>query len=140
MDRSTLGLTEIRSHIWRDVVWVNVDGQAPEFEVAMKPVMERWAEFERPLHHGGADSKFVLSVKSNWKLAVENYCESYHLPWVHPGLNSYSRLEDHYNIEEYGAYSGQGTLVYRQLEGANGAKFADFEDLDAKWDTAAEYI
>jgi choline monooxygenase len=140
VDRSTLGLTEIRSHIWRDVVWVNVDGQAPEFEVAMKPVMERWAEFERPLFHGGADSKFVLSVKSNWKLAVENYCESYHLPWVHPGLNSYSRLEDHYNIEEYGAYSGQGTLVYRQLEGANGAKFADFEGLDAKWDTAAEYI
>ena len=37
VDRSTLGLTEIRSHIWRDVVWVNVDGQAPEFEVAMKP-------------------------------------------------------------------------------------------------------
>ena len=140
VDRSTLGLTEIRSHIWRDVVWVNVDGQAPEFEVAMKPVMERWAEFERPLYHGGADSKFVLSVKSNWKLAVENYCESYHLPWVHPGLNSYSRLEDHYNIEEYGAYSGQGTLVYRQLEGSNGAKFADFKDLDAKWDTAAEYL
>ena len=140
VDRSTLGLTEIRSHIWRDVVWVNVDGQAPEFEVAMKPVMDRWAEFERPLYHGGADSKFVLSVKSNWKLAVENYCESYHLPWVHPSLNSYSRLEDHYNIEEYGAYSGQGTLVYRQLEGANGAKFADFEGLDAKWDTAAEYL
>ncbi len=140
VDRSTLGLMEIRSHIWRDVVWVNVDGQAPEFEVAMKPVMERWAEFERPLYHGGADSKFVLSVKSNWKLAVENYCESYHLPWVHPGLNSYSRLEDHYNIEEYGAYSGQGTLVYRQLEGSNGAKFADFKDLDAKWDTAAEYL
>jgi choline monooxygenase len=140
VDRSTLGLTEIRSHIWRDVVWVNVDGQAPEFEVAMNPVIKRWAEFERPLYHGGADSKFVLSVKSNWKLAVENYCESYHLPWVHPSLNSYSRLEDHYNIEEYGAYSGQGTLVYRQLEGANGAKFADFEGLDAKWDTAAEYL
>jgi phenylpropionate dioxygenase-like ring-hydroxylating dioxygenase large terminal subunit len=140
VDRATLGLIEIRSHIWRDVVWVNVDGQAPEFEVAMKPVMDRWAEFERPLYHGGADSKFVLSVKSNWKLAVENYCESYHLPWVHPGLNSYSRLEDNYNIEEYGAYSGQGTLVYRQLEGTNGAKFTDFEGLDAKWDTAAEYI
>jgi len=140
VDRATLGLTEIRSHIWRDVVWVNVNGQAPEFETAMKPVMDRWAEFERPLYHGGQDSKFTLSVKSNWKLAVENYCESYHLPWVHPGLNSYSRLEDHYNIEEYGAYSGQGTLVYRQLEGTNGAKFADFDGLDAKWDTAAEYL
>ena len=140
IERSTLGLTEIRSHIWRDVVWVNVDGQAPEFEVAMKPVLDRWAEFERPLYHGGEDSKFVLCVKSNWKLAVENYCESYHLPWVHPGLNSYSRLEDHYNIKEYGSFSGQGTLVYRQLEGANGEKFEDFGGLDARWDTAAEYL
>jgi len=103
--------------------------------------MKRWAEFEKPLYHGGDDSKFTLRVKSNWKLAVENYCESYHLPWVHPGLNSYSRLEDHYNIEEYGHYSGQGTLVYRQLLGEDGVtKFPDFDGLSEKWNTAAEYL
>jgi acetolactate synthase small subunit len=73
-------------------------------------LLARWAEFEQPLHHGGPDSRFTLEVATNWKLAVENYCESYHLPWVHPGLNSYSRLEDHYHIEVPGAYSGQGTL------------------------------
>ncbi len=138
--RSELGLTEIRSHIWRDVIWVNIHGNAPEFEVAMADVIERWAEFDKPLYHGGADSKFQLKVKTNWKLAVENYCESYHLPWVHPGLNSYSRLEDHYNIESYGNYSGQGSLVYRQLKDANGATFPDFPELDSKWDTSAEYI
>ena len=33
--RSELGLIEIRSHIWRDVVWINVNGNAPEFKVAM---------------------------------------------------------------------------------------------------------
>ncbi len=138
--RSELGLTEIRSYVWRDVVWVNIDGTAPEFVDAMAGPIERWAEFEKPLYHGGADSKFTLSVKSNWKLAVENYCESYHLPWVHPGLNSYSRLEDHYNIEEYGQYSGQGTLVYRQLKSETGATFPDFDGLSSKWDTAAEYL
>ncbi|NBQ28186.1 MAG: aromatic ring-hydroxylating dioxygenase subunit alpha, partial [Rhodobacteraceae bacterium] len=139
--RSDLGLTEIRSHIWRDVVWINVDGKAADFADAMAEPMKRWAEFEKPLYHGGDDSKFTLRVKSNWKLAVENYCESYHLPWVHPGLNSYSRLEDHYNIEEYGHYSGQGTLVYRQLLGEDGVtKFPDFDGLSKKWDTAAEYL
>jgi phenylpropionate dioxygenase-like ring-hydroxylating dioxygenase large terminal subunit len=56
--RSELGLTEIRSHIWRDVIWVNIHGNAPEFEVAMADVIERWAEFDKPLYHGGADSKF----------------------------------------------------------------------------------
>ena len=41
-------------------------------------------DFNQEQFHGGEDSKFKLKVKCNWKLAVENYCESYHLPWVHP--------------------------------------------------------
>ena len=140
IDRDLLGLVEIRSHVWMDVIWINISGTAPPFEQANADLISRWAEFDKPLHHGGADSRFQLSVNCNWKLAVENYCESYHLPWVHPGLNSYSRLEDHYNIETPGEYSGQGTLVYRQLTDDDGAKFPDFADLSAKWDTAAEYV
>ena len=140
IDRTTLGLIEIRSHIWMDVVFVNIDGTAPSFEDANADVIARWAEFDKPIYHGGADSQFNLSVATNWKLAVENYCESYHLPWVHPGLDSYSRLEDHYNIEAPGQYAGQGTLVYRQMAGEDGAAFDDFADLSDKWDTAAEYI
>jgi phenylpropionate dioxygenase-like ring-hydroxylating dioxygenase large terminal subunit len=92
------------------------------------------------MYHGGPNSRFQLEVNCNWKLAVENYCESYHLPWVHPGLNSYSRLEDHYNIEESGKFSGQGTLVYRQLKAENGAVFPDFPDVGTKWNEAAEYV
>ncbi|MGP6086243.1 aromatic ring-hydroxylating oxygenase subunit alpha [Antarctobacter jejuensis] len=140
IDRNTLGLIEVRSHIWRDVVWINVSGDAPAFQDAMADVIQRWAEFDKPLYHGGSDSVLTLEVQTNWKLAVENYCESYHLPWVHPGLNSYSRLEDHYNIEQPGAYSGQGTLVYRQVKNENEEPFPDFEGLSDKWDTAAEYI
>lgn len=138
--RDELGLIEIRSHLWRDIVWINVDGTAPSFEDAMGDLMARWAEFELPLYHGGHDSRFTLEVETNWKLAVENYCESYHLPWVHPGLNSYSKLEDHYNIEKPGQYSGQGTMVYRQLTNEVGAKFTDFEEVGAKWNEQAEYI
>ncbi|MEM9249850.1 MAG: aromatic ring-hydroxylating dioxygenase subunit alpha [Pseudomonadota bacterium] len=143
VNRSELGLAEIRSHIWRDVIWVNLSGTAPAFEDAFAPLIARWSEFEdAPLYHGGPESHFTLSVNCNWKLAVENYCESYHLPWVHPGLNSYSHLEDHYNIEEPGAFSGQGTVVYRQMVGAEGEApaFADFEGLSDKWDTGAEYL
>jgi phenylpropionate dioxygenase-like ring-hydroxylating dioxygenase large terminal subunit len=135
-----LGLFRVRSHVWRDVIFVNVDGNAPAFEEAHGSLMKRWAEFEQPIHHGGENSSFTLEVKTNWKLAVENYCESYHLPWVHPGLNSYSRLEDHYNIEVRDEYSGQGTLVYRQLEGQDNETFPDFEGLSAQWDEGAEYV
>lgn len=138
--RDELGLIRIRSHVWADVIFVNVDGKAPDFQKVHADLLERWKEFDRHLYHGGAAASFALEVKTNWKLAVENYCESYHLPWVHPGLNSYSRLEDHYNIEEPGQYSGQGTLVYRQLKGDDGALFPDFDGLSDKWDTGAEYI
>lgn len=138
--KEDLGLTEVRSHIWFDTVFVNVDGKADPFDVVHADLLERWREFDQPMHHGGPESRFDLELTTNWKLAIENYCESYHLPWVHPGLNSYSRLEDHYNIQERGKYSGQGTLVYRQLKGPDEAVFPDFKDLDAKWDTGAEYI
>jgi phenylpropionate dioxygenase-like ring-hydroxylating dioxygenase large terminal subunit len=138
--RSELGLNEVRSHIWRDVVWINVSGDAAPFDEAMSDLIARWSEFDLPLYHGGHDSRFELEVQTNWKLAVENYCESYHLPWVHPGLNSYSKLEDHYHIEKPGEYSGQGTMVYRQLTNENGEKFPDFEEVGAKWNEQAEYI
>ena len=138
--RDNLGLNEVRSHVWRDVVWINVSGDAPAFEEVHADLIKRWADFEQPLYHGGADSRFTLEVATNWKLAVENYCESYHLPWVHPGLNSYSRLEDHYHIEEPGQFSGQGTMVYRQLTNENGETFPDFAEVGAKWNEQAEYI
>lgn len=140
IDRSLLGLIEVRSHIWMGVVWINLSGDAPSFEDANADLLARWSEFDKPLYHGGADSRFQLEVACNWKLAVENYCESYHLPWVHPGLNSYSRLEDHYNINEKGKFSGQGTLVYRQLTGDGGAVFPDFAGLDTQWTEGGEYL
>ncbi|MDF9301979.1 aromatic ring-hydroxylating dioxygenase subunit alpha [Tritonibacter mobilis] len=140
IDMDKLGLIRIRSFIWRDVIFVNIDGNAPEFTEVHAELMERWGEFEQPIHHGGETSSFKLEVATNWKLAVENYCESYHLPWVHPGLNSYSRLEDHYNIEKRGHYSGQGTLVYRQLTDEDGQKFPDFEGLSEQWNEGAEYV
>ena len=140
IDRTLLGLIEIRSYVWMDIVWINISGDAPEFLDANEELVAQWADFDKPLFHGGENSTFQLALDCNWKLAVENYCESYHLPWIHPGLNSYSRLEDHYHIEVPEKYSGQGTWVYRQLKDDAGNTFPDFADIDEKWDTSAEYI
>lgn len=138
-----LGLHVIPSASWLGVVFVNISGNAPPFDEYNAQLGERWHEFgDLPLT-GDPVSQFTLDVKTNWKLAVENYCESYHLPWIHPGLNSYSRLQDHYNIEQRGAFSGQGSYVYRQLRGDGGECFNDLasiEQLDSKWAKGAEYI
>lgn len=140
IDMSKLGLVRFRSHVWRDVIFVNIDGKADAFEEVHGDLLKRWAEFDQPIYHGGENSSFKLDVKSNWKFAVENYCESYHLPWIHPGLNSYSRLEDHYNIDDHAGYSGQGTLVYRQLKDEDGVSLTDFPGLSSQWNEGAEYV
>jgi choline monooxygenase len=119
--------------------YVNLSGLAPEFSDIARPLRERWAEFEQPIYSGGADSMFTLEVDCNWKLAVENYCEAYHLPFIHPGLNSYSRLEDHYNILDDEIYAGQGSYVFKPQLDKEGRSFPAFEGLSTKWDTAAEY-
>ena len=139
--REELGLFEVRSAVWMDMVFVNLSGEAPDFPVYAAALIDRWSEFAgQGLHHGGAESSLSLTLNTNWKLAVENYCESYHLPWVHPGLNSYSRLEDHYDIVAPRTFSGQGSLVYNPQIGAGGERFASFPGLSEKWATGAEYI
>jgi len=140
VNKDALGLVEFPSTVWRDVIFVNISGDAAPFAEMTAPLIARWQDFDCPLYHGGEESSFSLEVAANWKLAVENYCESYHLPWVHPGLNSYSRLEDHYNILQPGRFSGQGTRVYRPVLDAGGRRFDDFPGLSEKWASAAEYI
>ncbi|MGM0585928.1 MAG: aromatic ring-hydroxylating oxygenase subunit alpha [Pseudomonadota bacterium] len=139
IDRDSTGLIPVRCGVFLDCVFADLSGEAPEFEDWIAPLAARWQGFAgRTLHHGGPESSFALEIAANWKLAVENYCESYHLPWVHPGLNSYSRLEDHYPVIEPGAFSGQGTRVYAPQTGA--APFPDFPGLSPAWDSAAEYV
>lgn len=111
------GLRALRSVIWMDMVFVNLSGDAAPFAEHIAPLAERWKTFWgenglgqiRSVKQGG---HLNIEVKSNWKLTVENYCEAYHLPWVHPALNTYSKLEDHYNIMFEDRFAGQGSFKY----------------------------
>lgn len=117
MDRADFGLMEVRSAVWMGLVFVNLDGQAVDFATHIAPLEARWQPYVGEaglsrLRVPASGSRMEMTVQSNWKLVVENYCESYHLPWIHPGLNSYSRLEDHYHIFVGDLGAGQGTLAF----------------------------
>ena len=88
IERKNLGLIEVRSYVWFGVVFVNVSGAALDFEEYAADALERWKDFREQKFIGSSENMLQFDVRSNWKLPVENYCESYHLPWVHPGLNS----------------------------------------------------
>ena len=141
-DKAQHGLKPVRTATWFDAVFVNLSGDAPPFESFIAPMAERWKDFEHaPLRHEERDSSFVLDVACNWKLAVENFCEAYHLPWIHPTLNSYSRLEDHYQIaEEQDGYAGQGSTAYQPQLVENANAFPTMPGLPARWQGTAEYV
>lgn len=145
-DKGQHGLREVASSVWCDIVFVNLSGGAVPFESWIRPVMARWHAFwgetgPDELRPAKADGQLTLDVDANWKLAVENYCESYHLPWVHPGLNSYSRLEDHYIVLDGDgeSFAGQGTLVYNLAEVA-GISLPKLSQWPATREREAEYL
>jgi phenylpropionate dioxygenase-like ring-hydroxylating dioxygenase large terminal subunit len=84
-ERAELALLPVRSAVWRDIVFVNLSGEAPPFEDFIRPLHERlapWTADElRPL------SSDEYEVQANWKLAAENFLDAYHLPVVHPQIS-----------------------------------------------------
>jgi len=144
-NKSDNNLREIRTCVWLDLIIININNNEISFENYIKPLSNRWAKFwplkdRKLIKHSKDFGYFQLTAKCNWKFAIENYCESYHLPWVHPGLNSYSKIDDHYHIQGLpNRFAGQGTEVYNpRLKGNK--KFPCFPNWPKKKEKIAEYI
>ena len=116
-------LAAVRCEESMGIVFINLSGEAPSLSTHLEPLMSRWRalagdHFEEQLIADSGDyGAMELTLNSNYKLAVENYCESYHLPFVHPDLNTYSPLDAHYNLLVEPLASGQGTRVYDLARG-----------------------
>lgn len=138
------GLREVRSAQWNGIIFINLSGDASSFDEFIEPLMTRWEAFTGKggfdqVHVAKSGSHMELTVQSNWKLAVENYCEAYHLPWVHPSLNTYSPLDQHYNIVVNQDMSGQGSYNYN-LSDVAGTSLPQFRDWPQQQIREAEYI
>lgn len=124
-DPTVNGLREIQSTVWMDNIYVNLSGDAEPFADYIDPLMQRWSkwitqESLQELKPAATNGKLELVVKSNWKLTIENFLEAYHLPWVHPTLNSYSPLSEHYDIDAGDNFAGQGSSNYASPAGSDG--------------------
>lgn len=118
--KSKSNLKEVSTHVWMDLIFININKNKKNFEKSIHPLEQQWSKFiskedQKLIRHAKDFGYFNMEVQSNWKLAIENYCESYHLPWVHPELNRVSNLKDHYHIEDISeTFSGQGSNKYSQ--------------------------
>ncbi len=142
-DNAEHGLKAVRSAEFMGVIFINLSGDAPDFDRHIGSLRRRAAALVGEDGFGGlrpgvTHSRLVLDVRCNWKLAVENYCEAYHLPWVHPALNDYSRLEDHYCFADAQEFAGQGSLAYR-LSDVAGTRLPRLTEWPADRMHVAEY-
>ena len=138
-------LTGVRCDESMGVVFINLSGDAPALSEHLDPLLSRWRDLAGPAFDEqltadtGEHGSMELVLNSNYKLAVENYCESYHLPFVHPDLNSYSPLDAHYNLTVDPLASGQGTRVYDLTRG-DSEPLPQFAEWDGERLKTAEYL
>ncbi len=143
--KSKSNLKEVRTKIWMDIIFVNINSNEIDFNEYIKPLEERWSKFiskdDQELIVNSKDyGYFKLDVKCNWKFAIENYCESYHLPTIHPELNKVSNINDHYHIQGLpNRFAGQGSKKYEQSVKGN-KKFNTFPNWKKDMLKNSEYI
>ena len=144
-DKAKSNLKEVRTKIWMDIIFVNINSNEINFDEYIKPLEERWSnlinkEDQKLIVHSNDYGYFSLEVKCNWKFAIENYCESYHLPTIHPELNKVSNINDHYHIQGLpNRFAGQGSEKYDQPIKGN-QKFDTFPNWDKSWLKNSEYV
>ena len=144
-DKSKSNLKEIRSKVWMDIIFININNNEIEFNEYIKPLEDRWSKFiskqdQNSLVRSKDYGYFNLNVKSNWKFAIENYCESYHLPTIHPELNKVSNISEHYHIQGLpNRFAGQGSKKYSQLIKGN-KTFNNFKNWPKDLSKNSEYI
>ena len=144
-NRNQNRLISVKTKIWMDIIFVNVNSNEIEFNEYIKPLEQRWSKFikkedQKLIVHSNDYGYFNLEVKSNWKFAIENYCESYHLPTIHPELNKVSNINDHYHIQGLpNRFAGQGSKKYEQPIKGN-KKFETFPNWNKDFLKNSEYV
>lgn len=112
IDRSRHGLRELRSAEYGGLVFACFDEPSESFVEQIQPLLQRWPNVDFTRLDCVRDLRQQPVFRANWKVVVENFVESYHLPWVHPELNRINPMGLHYQILGGDRYLGQGSGAY----------------------------
>ena len=95
-DKEANSLIPVRTHVWHDWIFVNVDGQAEPFEDYAASLTARLDGIDWDKLNCVATLDFG-EIACNWKFIMENFIEPYHVQFVH-GTTTDQPLDDHYTI------------------------------------------
>jgi choline monooxygenase len=104
-DRADFCLPRFRVETWNDLLFVNLDGDAPPLaDVLGAELFERFGNRDTSGYRLARRKDWELAC--NWKVYVDNYLEGYHIPIVHPSLfreldypNYWTETKRHYSIQ-----------------------------------------
>ena len=76
-DKNKSNLKEVRSEVWMDMIFVNINSNEIDFKEYIKPLEKRWSKFinkedQKLIVHSKDQGYFNLEVNCNWKFAIEN--------------------------------------------------------------------
>jgi choline monooxygenase len=91
-DPTTVRLPELRVATWHGLVFVAHPG-APDLTDIVSG-MDTVLGSLSPAHYR-YHQRYSYDVACNWKVYVDNYLEGYHVPHIHPGLNSLLDYRDY---------------------------------------------
>ena len=86
------GLLPVKVAQLFDWIFVNIDGQAAPFETLFEPIARRVAGYR--LEAAKYAGSLSFRVACNWKLAVENWIEPYHVFAAHPRLHAFVKMRE----------------------------------------------
>jgi phenylpropionate dioxygenase-like ring-hydroxylating dioxygenase large terminal subunit len=92
LDKSQLGLKELELEVFCGLVFVRIAGDGPS-------IAEQWGELAKELAPYRIEEMVPATSEQlggfqiteewacNWKVALDNYLDNYHVPFGHPGLH-----------------------------------------------------
>jgi choline monooxygenase len=107
-DPADFGLVPVRVEEWFNLIFVNLDGEAPPLLDFLGELPGQAQKFD--FRNMKFSERRTYEMNCNWKTYIDNYLEGYHVPSVHPSLN---REIDYnaYTVEPYSQYVRQWTPI-----------------------------
>jgi Rieske 2Fe-2S family protein len=81
-DRARYSLHRVQVQVFAGLIFINFDEHAAPFSALADDLAAPLAPYQ--LEHAKVAHRQNYPITSNWKLAVENYCECYHCAPAHP--------------------------------------------------------
>ena len=121
-------LRPVACETWHDWVFVNISGSAAPFADAIAPISSRLDGYD--LSVIGFADKLEFDIRANWKLAIENFIEPYHVFSCHPWLNGFVGMDER-DPPGYDANVLLCGYEFRAPDPARGGQLPWFPDLPA---------